>query len=209
MSVPSKVVGSANNSSAQNVFKITFSEATSDAPRLEAWDDFSFSTTTKEVFAGTVGNGSKPILCGVATTDAAPASGWVPAAATAGGATINRMEGSTSYLDLAAAAVAAAGAVRFNLDWEIPYDATIPADMDAVIVCRFSYTGAAPVLTWEFNDDVAGGSEASPVWTTITPGDLGHVLRPGDSGSTAANLVIHRPISGVADSAEVWVVEGS
>jgi len=208
MAVPSKVVGACNNSTAQNVFRIVFSEATSTAPLLEAWDDFSFSTTDREVFSGTVGNGSKPIFAAVATTDAAPASAWVPAAAVGGGAVANRMKGTTNYLELAVAAVAAAGAVRFNVNWEIPFDATIPADMEAIIVCRFSYTGAAPILTWEFNDDVAGGTEASPVWTAITPGAAGHVLKPGDAGSSDTNLVIHRPIAGVVDCAEVWVVTG-
>ena len=209
MSVPSKTVGAANGSAAQNVFRITFSEATSDNPRLEAWDDFSFSTYAKEIFTGSSGNGSKPILAAVATTDAAPATDWVPASAGSNGAVAQRLRGDLAWMNLSTSPVAAAGAVRFNLNWEIPFDATIPADMDAIIVCRFSYTGAAPVLVWEFNDDVAGGSEASPVWTQITPGVTGHVLRPGDSGSSSENLVIHRPISGVADSAEVWVIEGS
>jgi hypothetical protein len=175
MSVPSKVVGACNNSTAQNVFRIVFSEATSNPPKLEAWDDFSFSTTDKEVFTGTVGNGSKPIFVAVATTDAAPSSSWVPSAAVAGGDVANRMKGTDSYINLSAAAIAATEAVRFNVNWEIPFDASIPADMEAIIVCRFSYTGAAPILTWEFNDSVAGGTEASPIWTTITPGATGHV----------------------------------
>jgi len=208
MSIPSKIVGAGNNSTAQNVVRITFSEATSDIPKLEAWDDYAFSTVLHEVFTGTSGNGSKPMIGAVATTDAAPISAWMPVSGTSGGATINRMKGTANFINLAAAAIAAAGTVRFNLNWEIPYDASIPADMDAVLVCRFSYTGAAPILTWEFNDAVAGGTEASPIWTTITPGATGHVVKPGDSGSTASNLVIHRPVSGVIDSAEIWVVTG-
>lgn len=205
MTIPSAIVGAGNNSIAQNVIKVTFSEATADAPTLEAWDDFNLTATSHEVFGGTVGNGSLPMISAVGVTDGAPISAWKPAAVTAGGATINRLLGSTNYCNLAAALVAQDASVMFNLCWEIPYDASVPADLDAVFVIRYTYSGSAPILTWEFNDNVGGGSEGTPVWTEMTPGATGHFLKPTDAGVLAANLVMHKPPSGVADNSELWV----
>lgn len=207
MAIPSKVVGAGNSSAAQNVFRITFSEATSDIPRLEAWDDYAFNTVTHEVFTGTSGNSSEPMIGAVDTTDAAPASTWMPAAGNGANDTdANRLKGTTYYIGLGSSAVSAAGTVLFNLNWEIPYDASIPSDLAAVLVIRFSYSGSAPILTWEFNDNDGGGTEGTPVWTTITPGVAGNKIKPADSGSTPSTVVLHRPVSGVLDCGEVWVV---
>jgi hypothetical protein len=185
---------------------VTFSQATSDVPTLEAWDDFTLSTTTNEIFAGTTGNGNIPMISGVATTDGAPSSNWKPSGVTGGGATINRILGSTNYVNLSASSIGASGAVRFNLVWEIPYDATVPADCDCVFVIRYSYSGSAPVLTWEFNDEDAGGTESVPVWSAITPGSSGDWLVPGDSGCVYTNVVIHKPPTGTTDNAELWLL---
>jgi len=206
MAIPGKVAGAGNNSLAQNVFKVTFSQALSAVPTLEAWDDFNFNATTHEVFAGTAGNGNIPMISAVATTDGAPANAdWKPAAPTSGGATINRLKGTDYYVNLAAAPPGAGESVRFNLCWEIPYDASIPADLDAVFIIRYSYSGAAPILTWYFNDEDAGGTEASPVWTQLTPGPSGNVLKPTDAGVSSSNLVLHKPPSGTVDNPELWV----
>lgn len=205
MAIPSKVVGAGNNSTAQNVFRVTFSEATSNIPTLEAWDNFSFNTITHEVFTGTTGNGNLPMLSAVATTATGPASDWVPVAATSGGATINRLKGDTNYVNLSSGVVAASGSVLFNLCWSVPFDASIPSDMEAVLVIRFEYTGPAPVLTWEFNDDDAGGTEGTPVWTTITAGTSGHQIIPTDLGASVGSLMLHRPVFGIIDSGEIWV----
>ena len=205
MSIPSKITGAGNNSIAQNVLRVTFSEATSDIPRLEAWDSYAFTTTVNEVFAGTAGNSNKPMIAAVATTNAAPISAWVPAAVTAGGATINLLKGSTNFVNLSNAVVAQGGTVRFNLNWKVPFDAAIPSNMAAVLVIRFSYTGPAPILTWAFNDSAGGGTEGVPVWTNITPGLGGNKIKPADAGSSAGNIILHRPVAGTVDAGEIWV----
>jgi len=207
MSVPSKVVGAGNASSAQNVFKVTFSQALASVPTLEAWDDATFATVAKEMFAGTAVNGNIPFLSAVATSNGAPASNWKPASPGAGGATANRLKGTTNYVNLAAAAPGAGGYVRFNLCWEIPSDASVPSTntMNGVLAIRFAYSGATPSLTWQFNDSGAGGTEGAPSWTTITPGAAGHVIRPADASATSANLVLTKPTSSTLDAATVWV----
>ncbi|NIP43249.1 MAG: hypothetical protein GWN00_22945 [Aliifodinibius sp.] len=206
MGIPSKVVGSANNSTAQNVFKLVFSEATSDIPVLELWDNYAFNTTTGEIFTGTTANGNKSQVAAVATKNAAPSSDWVPTDPVAGGATANRLKGNTNYVNLDTAALAAGGHVLFNLNWEIAVDNNVPAALDAVLRVKYSYAGSAPILTWQFNDDAAGGSEGTPVWTDITPGPDGNTAKPADAGSIAGAVVLHRPVTGVVDCGEVWVV---
>jgi hypothetical protein len=206
VSIPSSVVGAGNNSSAQNVFRIVFSQALSANPTLESWDDGTFATTAREQFTGTTANGNKPELAAVATTDSAPSSAWKPAGVTAGGATINRLLGLTNFVNLSTTIPVGGGAVRFNLNFEIPSDATVPStNTYGVIACRFSFAGATPTLTWQFNDQVAGGSEGAPSWTTITPGSAGNFIRPADLSATSANVIVTRPASTFNDAGAIWV----
>lgn len=206
MSIPSNATGAGNNSSAVNVFQIIFSQALSAPPTLEAWDDATFSTTIKEMFAGTVVNGHIPYLSAVATTNTAPVSNWKPGVI-AGGAVANRLLGDTNFVILSTASPTAGGAVKWNLNWEIPSDATVPSinTTNGVLACRFSFAGATPTLTWQFNDFSAGGTDGAPQWTTLSPGSAGNFFRPADAGSTSANVAITKPGSGVVDSAQVWV----
>lgn len=205
MSIPSKVTGAGNNSSAQNVFRIQFSQGLSANPTLESWDDSTFSSTTREQFTGTPVNGSIPYVSGIATTDGAPLSNWKPAVI-AGGAVANRLLGTTNFVNLSTVIPVAGGIVRFNLDFEIPSDATVPStNTFGVLACRFSFSGATPSLTWQFNDNSAGGTEGAPQWTTLTPGAAGNFIRPADSTATSSNVVVTKPTSGVADSGAIWV----
>ncbi|KUK49418.1 MAG: hypothetical protein XD75_0582 [Parcubacteria bacterium 33_209] len=94
MAIPNKATGAGNNNAA-NVFKVTFSQALSTAPKYEAWDnsktfpakDESGSTVAKEIFTGTTGNGNKPMLYLVDTNAGAtpPGANWKPASATTHG----------------------------------------------------------------------------------------------------------------------------
>lgn len=204
MAIPNKATGAGTGSTAQNVFRITFSQALSAVPTLEAWDDLNFNTVAKQIFTGTTVNGSIPMLSAVATTNAAPVSAWKPAGVTVGGATINRMKGNTNYVNLAAAAPGAGDIVRFNLCLEVPSDATVPSvtSLAHVVAVRYQYTGTAPTLTWAFND---GGTEATPVWTTFTSGGAGNSIKYGDAGVAPSNIFVTRPASGVINAAEDWV----
>lgn len=205
--IPTKIVGAGNNSDAVNVLRATFSEATSNIPKLMAFDDYNFTTTAKEIFTGTVGNGNKSMLCAIANTDGPPADpAWKPTTAVPGGATANRLKGATSYVNLSSAAINAGGSVLFNMCWEIPSDASIPSDLFAVVMIEFNYPGSAPVITWEINDNEDGGTEATPSWTVLAPGTEGNALKPADSGSTPSNITLHRPPTGVQDAAEVWAI---
>lgn len=206
MSIPSSVAGAGNNSSAVNVFQVVFSQALSGIPTLESWDDSTFSTTAKEQFGGTAGNGNKPYVSAVATTNGAPASNWKPASASAGGATINRLKGLSSYVLLSNSIPGAGGSCRWNLDFEVGFDATVPStNTMGVLAVRFSFSGPQPSLTFQFNDVSAGGTDGAPQYTNITPGAAGNFIRPADAGSTSAAVVFTLPTSSVADSPQIWV----
>lgn len=208
MAIPSKVAGGGNNSTARNVFRVTFSQSLAAVPTLEGWDDATFSTTANQIFVGTAVNGNKPMLAGVETTDQTPASAWKPTNPVAGGALANRLLGTTNFVNLTSGSIPTAGQnVFWNLNLELPSDATVPSTttLAHVIAVRFQFTGTQPTLTWVYNDAGAGGTEGAPVFTTITSGSAGNFIRYADVGSSGSNVVVTRPSSGFIDAGEVWV----
>jgi hypothetical protein len=204
MAIPNKATGYGNNSTAQNVFRITFSQALSSAPKYEAYDGGTFpavgsgATTTNTVLAGTAGNSNKSMVSLVDTSNAAPSSNWKPTSATAGSANPNRLKGQTNYVT-SPATPGAGGTIRFNMVVEVPSDATTSSTMAWDLLIRYTYTGSAPSLTWAFNE----GTEGSPTWTTLTPGT--HGMRHSRSGATAPNYLMDIPAAGTQDTAEGWV----
>lgn len=206
MAIPNKTTGYGNNSTARNVFQCVFSTALSMPVIYEAYDGGSYpavgsaTTILNKVLAGTTGNGSLSMLCLVDTTNAAPTSAWKPASATAGSANPNRMKGQTSYVTQAGSNVGAGGTITWNEMIEEPSDVTASDAMTYDLLLRYTYTGAAPTLTWSFNE----GSEGSPSWTTITPGTNG--LRHCQLGTVSGGpYILMPPVSGTVDSAEGWI----
>lgn len=116
MAIPNKARGYGNNSTARNVFGLTFSTALSSAPKYELYDNAqtfpavgSAVTVTGKVAAGTAGNSNKPMIGLVDTSAAAPASAWFPASATGGSANPNRVKGQTSFVTSAATSAGSSG----------------------------------------------------------------------------------------------------
>lgn len=239
MAIPSRAVGYGNNSTARNVFAITFSQPLSAAPQFEAYDGGTFpavgsaTTTTGKALAGDSSNGNRPMVCLVDTSAAAPALSWKPTNATPGAANPNRVRGQTSFVQSGMTASGAsgvgaygtgfskaggalgngtgvvdsatnpAGVLRWNEMVELP-SGVIPTDnLTYDLLVRYQYTGSAPSLAWYFNDYSAGGSEATPVWTALTPGT--HGLRHCNAGTVAGTYKLDIPPSGTVDAAEGWV----
>jgi hypothetical protein len=204
MAIPSKATGYGNNSTARNVFRLAFSTALSGAPLYKAWDGAVFPatgvavTTANTVFAGTAGNGNKPMLSLVDTSSGAPALAWKPAAATAGSANPNRMKGSTNFVT-ATATPGAGGTITWNEVIELPSDATTSSTMATDLEITYQYTGVAPVLTWAYNE----GTEGVPIWTALVPGTNG--LRHCDAGTVSPVYLLTIPSAGTVDSAEGWI----
>lgn len=205
MAIPNKATGYGNNSVAQNVFRITFSTALSTPPKYEAYDGGTFPavgaavTVANTIFAGTAGNSNKPMLSLVATTSAAPTSNWKPTSASAGSANPNRMKGQTNYVT-DPSTPGAGGVIRFNMVLEVPSDATTSSTMAADLLIRYTYTGAAPSLTWAFNE----GTEGSPTWTNLTPGT--HGFRHTRTGTVGGGpYLANIPASSTEDTTEGWV----
>ncbi|MEM3609342.1 MAG: hypothetical protein QW076_00325 [Candidatus Anstonellales archaeon] len=205
MAIPFKVAGAGNNSTAQNVYKVTFSQALSAPPIYKAWDnsqtfpavDSAGSTTNKEIFTGTTGNGNKPMLSLVDTSTSAPSSSWKPTSAISGSANPNRLKGSLNYVT-ATVTPTAGGSIRFNICLEVPYDATVPSTSStgAMLEITYYYTGSTPTVTWYANE----GTEGTPIWTSLTPGTHGirfcwADVNPNDTSTWKLRL----PVSGTID----------
>lgn len=210
MSIPYSAHGYGNNSVAQNVFRVTFSQSLSSAPDWEAYDGSgsfpttgSGTTTANTIFTGTAGNSNYPMLSLVATSSAAPTSAWEPSSPTAGSANPNRMMGLTNYVTDPTTPTATQS-IRFNIVLNIPSDVTTSSTMSHDLLVRYTYTGPAPSLTWAGNDDGAGGTEGSPVWTNFTPGTNG--IRHTRSGTTSGGpYLLNIPSSGTVDAAMGWI----
>lgn len=203
MAIPNKATGYGNNSTAQKVFRLTFSTALSSAPKYEAYDGATFPavgtavTTANTIFAGTAGNSNKPMLS-LVDTNSAPTSAWKPTSATAGSANPNRMKGQTNYVT-AGNTPGAGGTITWNEVLEVPSDATTSSSMNIDLLIRYTYTGSAPSLTWEYNE----GSEATPTWVALTPGT--HGVRHARSGASSPNYLANIPASSTEDTVEGWI----
>lgn len=209
MPIPAKVAGF-GQTTARNVFRVTFSQALSAPPTLEAYDSGAFPAvstsygTVDPAFTGTPGNGLKPMFSLIATTSAAPgAANWAPVTATYGAANPNKLKGNQNYV-VDPTTPGAGGSITFNTNLEIPADIPPTANMAADLIIRYSYAGTEPTLTWAFNDAGAGGTEEVPVWTTFTPGING--LRYCDTGTVAGGpYELTIPANGTINAAEAWV----
>jgi len=207
MAIPFQITG-AGNQDARYVFRVTFSEDLSVSPTIEAWDNIltfparttTGSTVAKEVFTGTTGNGNIPMLYAVATTSSSPGDDWKPAAATAGSANPNRLEGDTSYVT-DPTTPSAGESIYFNLGIEVPYDATVPSisSLAHVIQIRYRYSGSVPTISFAANE----GTEASPTWTTLVPGN--HGVRYCNAGTnwSAGPYRLTLPETGTVDAPEL------
>jgi hypothetical protein len=166
-----KATGYGNLSTARNVFGLAFSTALSSLCTYKCFEnDQAFptidtvETVANIVLHGTAGH-TESMVCLVDTTNAAPSSDWKPASATGGSANPNRMEGAVSYVTQAGAIRGAGERITYNMVVEVPHDALTTDPMGFDLKVTYSYTGAAPSLTWSINT----GTEGTPSWQTITP----------------------------------------
>lgn len=209
MAIPFKITGAGNNNAA-NVFRVTFSTALSSAPKIEAWDnsatfpskDAAGVTTLKEIFTGTAGNSYKPMLYAVSTSSGTPGANWKPATATVGGATANRLLGTTNFV-LDTAIPGAGGHMLFNLGIEVPFDATVPSvtSMAHLIQIRYTYTGSAPSVVFAANE----GTEGTPVWTNFTPGSHGVQYCNASTIWASGPYKLTLPEIGTVDASELGI----
>lgn len=207
MAIPNKATGYGNNSTARNVFRVSFSQDCSQAADYEMYDRTaawpatgSLTTVAKKIFVGTAGQSNIPMMSLNDATSSGPASAWKPASPTAGSANPNRMKGQTNYVTSQTTPLAATP-LLFNMVLEVPNDllATEDSEMYHDLLVRYWYTGTAPTLTWAFNE----GTEGTPTWTTMTPDT--HGIRHCKSGAGAGDYYATIPESGTEDTQEGWV----
>lgn len=214
MAIPSKVIG-AGNANATQCFKVTFDQALSTAPKIEAWDNSetfplktaSGATTALEIFTGTTGNGDTPCIAawsgGAESSGNLPGASWHPASATGGSANPNLLLGTTNYVTCTNTP-GLGGDIVFNLSLEVGFDATVPSTTEyaAIIQIRYTYTGTAPALVFAYND---GGTEGTPSWTTFVPGTDGVRFCNASTSWAAGPYKLTLPGSGVVVASELGI----
>lgn len=196
-----------------NVFRITFSTALSDVPNLTAYDDYTLSAVTNDIFVGTALH-TYPLIAAVGET-APGVADWFPGSSTPGFSvpgTPNSLEGSTTGIKLSTSSPGAGASVVFNIGYKIPSDITTLSIMDAAVVCEYQYTGSAPTVSFTANDN----TEGSPNWVAIdskaggdapTAGTVTQI-RPCDTGKGADGDQSYRmtiPDTGTAYPEEIWL----
>lgn len=211
---PFKPVG-VGMQNAINVFRITFSQALSDIPRLTAYNNYNADTTSNTIFSGTA-YVAYPMIAAVGGV-APGVSEWYPATPVVGDTIVgtpNMLQGSTNRIRLSSSVPGAGSSVVFNIGYKIPYDVTTLATMSHILACEYQYTGSAPTLTFQANQ--SPGTEGSPNWTTIdslaagtapTPGNVTQI-RPCDTGKGNDGDATYRmsiPNSGTSYPQEVWL----
>lgn len=210
-----KPIGVGANTAAINVFRISFSTALSDIPKLRAYDSYSADTTANTILIGTAYL-AYPMVAAIGGT-APGATPWFPASPTPGdtnAGTANMLKGTTYGIKLALSAPGAGGNVVFNLAYKFPYDVTTLATMEHVVVCEYQYTGAAPTVTFAGNK--TPGTEGSPNWVSLDSLAIGTVpssgnvtqVSPCDTGKGGDGDATYRasiPSSGTAFPDEIWV----
>jgi hypothetical protein len=160
MATYNRVAGAGNNN-ASKVIRVTFSVAPYQAPFLKAWDNSNCNSTTGKVFTGTSGNGNEPVIIAKETTSGAPGSNWVTSVTKAsGGANANKLKGDTYYVNFPNTNTTQ----YFNIALLLPSD--FGGDTYTFTLQVGGYFSSSPTITFSFNNQTNGGTEASPSWTT-------------------------------------------
>lgn len=203
----------AGNIAAKNVFRITPTQNLSDLVEVTAWDDYNMNTATKELLAGTTGNGNKSGVCVADTTTGPTTNGWATGLAqTPGGASVNRCRGNSSYVRLGTQPLNVGQSVTFQMAVEVAYDFTPGlTGHDIVIGIKVYYTGSVPSVTLEANTT---NNDTSPSWLELKTQVKGSSLHPGyptgifatGPDSTISSLdPVTKPESGVVFAPEYWI----
>lgn len=194
-----ELVTNAANVDSRNVFKARFeTNACSDIPQLQAWDDFSLNSVASQILAGFTANSDESLVAAASTDAASTGAAWVPGSATPGGALVNRLRGDESYVSLGATPPGINDERRFNLIMGCHADSAVgvSGNTPAFAVKAF-YAGAPPDIKFFYNnatDDLGAGGSA--VWVEMTSEDKGTSMAIGIRNAIfAADVSGASPIS--------------
>jgi hypothetical protein len=211
MAYPFKVSG-ACASVAKNVRRIEFSRPLSSVPNVRAYDNAATypttdSTTTSafRIFAGTAVNSNTSMLIYLDTKQGGPAaSTWWTGATSSSSSTV-QMEGDTAFLTFrySASSMVAGATLTMNAIMVIPSDINPTADMLHNVVCRYTFTGSIPTVQFHANNETAGGTEATPVWGTITTDT--HGIKFASGIATLSSIVATIPLTGTLHTKSMFV----
>ena len=214
---PFKVSG-ACASVAKRVFKVKFSQPLSSVPNLRCYDNSntfpatdSSTATTFTIFKGSSANSNKPMIIFIDTTRSGPAASTWYSSATIGSAKATvRMAGDASYLQFrySSASMVANASLTWNGLVETPCDVNPTMTRLHNVVVRYTFTSTIPVVQFFANNQHEGGTEAVPVWGTITSDSQG--IRFGSASATNSSILANIPLGATA-STEItktaWVAD--
>ena len=189
------------------VLKITNTEALSTAPKLEAWDDNSHSTTAKEILAGTTGTGNTSFIkaynSGTEASNTAPSQNWCTnTTATGGSANPNALKGTTNYVT-ADSTPGASGNTTWAIACCIPSDASAgETGHTGVLTYEYTYTGSAPTIQWYAN---SADNDTTPTWTEVLAADA--IYFAGPDATTSVQDPVTAPPSGYKWAEEMWAAD--
>ena len=225
--------GGAGDADGRNVYKVRFgTNASSDQPQLQAWDDENMNSVAGETLQGTANNGNIPQLAAAHTTNIRTGGAWVPASASAGEGVmqdpntvgtshrVNRLRGAESYLSLYDVGDGAPGVdeERYFQFAALVHDdsASGTAGHLPVLAVKTFYAGAPPVVDFYYNrgeDDLAA-TEVNADWIQMTSeakgtpmaiGVLNTIHHAGPGTTTLALDAVTKPGSGEKAAEEQWI----
>lgn len=212
--------GQANGyGSTQNryVFKVYFNYPLSSKVRYEAYDNTvsnfpttgSDTTTDNNIFGIYATSLSMIGLRDTTNGTAGVGTGWFPAATNPNTATINLLKGTSYYVtQQGATLLSAGGSITWNMQILIPFTAqTNDNTMAFDLALRYTFNSTTPTLTWYFNDEETGGTDATPSWATMPPDSWG-IRHSRDGTSSAGPWLANIPVSGSEKTQEGWVTTG-
>lgn len=207
LTVTAAIGGIMGNKNARQAMKLTWDQAMSAQPRLEAWDsgaDLTANTApTDEILVGTASTGSKSWIAATDTTSVLPGANWYGSASErTGGTKPALLIGTGAYLLLKGATVGVVSRL-FNLCLKVPSDAAQAGATQhtPVIALRYYYTGVAPTITWQYN----ASTIANPKWTAFTSGSLGYTLHFTGPDTTVTVLDPFTKPATLTEVAQYWV----
>ena len=217
----------------RNVYKVVFgTNACSDMPQLQAWDDHNMNSVAIESLDGTVNNDQESQVAAAHTTNTKTGGSWVPESASAGGGEMqdpnvvgtshraNRLRGNESYLllgDSGDSPPAADEERFFQLAFGVNDDSgTGTSGHQPVLAVKTFYAGAPPDVDFWYNrgqDDLAA-TEVGSDWVQMTSSAKGvsmavglgnAILATGPDTTVSALDPVTKPGSGEKFAEEQWI----
>lgn len=197
----------------QYVFAINFNHPLSSKVKYEAYDnDQTFpatgnlTTTNYDVFGLSGGEDSMVALRDTTNGTSGAGTNWFPSSPNANTATINLLKGTTNFVTQHGATIdtTGGGTIYFNMQIKVPASTQTNSQMQFDLVARYTFTSTTPTVSWWFNNEDGGGTEASPSWATMPSGTYG-IKHTRDGLTSSGPFLANIPETGQEKTQDAWM----